>query len=58
MRTLNAGAGAEPELIREWPAAARLLGDAEARSLRLAGPLLGFAAALLALDLFIALFVA
>ena len=57
-RALNAGAGAEPELIREWPASARLLGDAEARSLRLAGPLLGFAAALLALDLFIALFVA
>lgn len=57
-RALNAGAGAAPELIRDWPASARLLGDAEARSLRLAGPLLGFAAALLALDLFIALFVA
>lgn len=57
-RALNAGAGATPDLIREWPAAAHLLGDAEARSLRLAGPLLAFAAALLALDLFIALFVA
>lgn len=57
-RALNAGAGAKPELIREWPAAARLLGDAEARSLRLAGPLLSLAAGLLALDLFIALFVA
>jgi hypothetical protein len=57
-RALNAGAGAKPELIRDWPAAARLLGDAEARSLRLAGPLLGLAAALLAIDLFIALFVA
>jgi hypothetical protein len=42
-RALNAGAGAEPELIRAWPASARLL---------------GFAAALLALDLLIALFVA
>ncbi len=57
-RALNAGAGAEPELIRDWPAAARLLGDAEARSLRLAGPLLALAAGLLAIDLFIALFVA
>ncbi len=57
-RALNAGAGAKPELIRAWPAAARLLGDAEARSLRLAGPLLAIAAGLLALDLFIALFVA
>ncbi len=57
-RALNAGASATGELIRDWPLAARLLGDAEARSLRLAGPLLGFAAALLALDLFIALFVA
>ena len=57
-RALNAGEGAKPQLIRDWPAAARLLGDAEARSLRLAGPLLGFASALLALDLFIALFVA
>lgn len=57
-RALNAGAGARPELIRQWPAAARLLGDAEARSLRLAGPLLAAAAGLLALDLFIALLVA
>ena len=57
-RALNAGAAAKPQLIRDWPPAARLLGDAEARSLRLAGPLLGSAAALLALDLFIALFVA
>lgn len=57
-RALNAGANANPELIRDWPAAARLLGDAEARSLRLAGPLLGLAAGLLAIDLFVALFVA
>lgn len=57
-RALNAGAGERPALIDAWPASARLLGDAEARSLRLAGPLLGLAALLLALDLFIALFVA
>ena len=57
-RALNAGAGKRPELIANWPISARLLGDAEARSLRLAGPLLTLAAVLLALDLFIALFVA
>ncbi|KCZ53064.1 DUF4159 domain-containing protein [Hyphomonas pacifica] len=54
-RALNAGAGERPALIMTWPVSARLLGDAEARSLRLAGPLLGFAALLLAMDLFIAL---
>jgi hypothetical protein len=48
---------ARPALIEAWPPAARLLGDAEARSLRLAGPLLALAAILLALDLFIALHV-
>lgn len=57
-RALNAAASAEPELLTDWPLAARLLGDAEGRSLRLAGPLLTLAAALLALDLFVALFVA
>jgi hypothetical protein len=57
-RALNAGAGKRPQLIDTWPVSARLLGDAEARSLRLAGPLLALAALLLALDLFIALFVA
>ncbi len=57
-RALNAGARERPALIETWPASARLLGDAEARSLRLAGPLLAFAALLLALDLFIALLVA
>ncbi|MFN7055429.1 DUF4159 domain-containing protein [Hyphomonas sp.] len=57
-RALNAGAGAEPQLMRDWPDTAELLGDAEARAIRLAGPLVGFAALLLALDLFIALFVA
>ena len=57
-RAVNAGAGARPTLIENWPPAARLLGDAEARSMRLAGPLLGLAALLLALDLFVALIVA
>ncbi|MEZ6012296.1 MAG: DUF4159 domain-containing protein [Hyphomonas sp.] len=57
-RALNAARDARPALIEAWPPSARLLGDAEARSLRLAGPLLGFAALLLALDLFIALHVA
>ncbi|MEZ5970063.1 MAG: DUF4159 domain-containing protein [Hyphomonas sp.] len=57
-RALNAAQGARPALISDWPASARLLGDAEARSLRLAGPLLTSAALLLALDLFIALLVA
>jgi hypothetical protein len=57
-RALNAARNARPALIEAWPPAARLLGDAEARSLRLAGPLLALAAILLALDLFIALHVA
>ena len=57
-RALNAARNARPALIDSWPPAARLLGDAEARAMRLAGPLLTFAAALLALDLFIALLVA
>jgi len=57
-RALNAARDARPALIEAWPPSARLLGDAEARSLRLAGPLLGIAALLLALDLFIALHVA
>jgi len=57
-RALNIGPGTEPRLMTQWPASARLLGDAEARSLRLAGPMLALAAGLLALDLFIALFVA
>ena len=57
-RALNAARNARPALIEAWPPSARLLGDAEARSLRLAGPLLGIAALLLALDLFIALHVA
>lgn len=57
-RALNAARNTRPALIETWPASARLLGDAEARSLRLAGPFLSLAAVLLALDLFIALYVA
>lgn len=57
-RALNAARDARPALIEAWPPSARLLGDAEARAMRLAGPLLGLAALLLALDLFIALYVA
>lgn len=57
-RALNAARNAKLEQIAAWPPAARLLGDAEARAMRLAGPLLSVAAVLLALDLFVALLVA
>ncbi|MCA8892048.1 MAG: DUF4159 domain-containing protein [Hyphomonas sp.] len=57
-RALNAARNAKLEQIAAWPPAARLLGDAEARAMRLAGPLLSLAAVLLALDLFVALLVA
>ena len=57
-RAVNAGAQANLTLIDPWPASAVLLGDAEARALRLTGPLLASAALLLAFDLFIALMVA
>ncbi|MEO1965196.1 DUF4159 domain-containing protein [Hyphomonas sp.] len=57
-RALNAARNAKLERIAAWPPAARLLGDAEARAMRLAGPLLSLAAVLLALDLFVALLVA
>lgn len=57
-RALNVAKDARPSLMTRWPPSAQLLGDTEARSLRLAGPLLTLAALLLALDLFIALGVA
>lgn len=57
-RAINAGAGAPLELMNAWPAGARLLGDAEARSVRLGGPLLGLAALLIAIDLLVALAIA
>ncbi len=57
-RALNTADGRRPLEIADWPTGARLLGDAEATSLPLAGPLLGGALALLALDLMIALLLA
>ena len=57
-RAINAAADYEAELMTDWPAGVRLLGDAEAKSMRLAGPLLGLAGLLLAIDLIIALAIA
>ncbi len=54
-RALNIGASQRPIAVSEWPAGARLLGDAEARTLRLGGLLLSLAAILLAIDLIVAL---
>lgn len=57
-RAINAAAGFTAQPITDWPAGTRLLGDAEARTLRLGGLLLGFAALLIAIDLLVALFIA
>ncbi len=57
-RALNAAANATTDPITAWPLSARLLGDAETRSLRFAGPLLAIAAALLVIDLMVALWIA
>ncbi|MEM1086708.1 MAG: DUF4159 domain-containing protein [Pseudomonadota bacterium] len=57
-RALNTAVDYRPILMQDWPASATLLGDAQARTLRLAGPLLGLAGLLLALDLIIALAIA
>ncbi|MEQ9314343.1 MAG: DUF4159 domain-containing protein [Henriciella sp.] len=57
-RAINAGANASLDLVTNWPAGARLLGDAEARTLRLGGPLLGLAGLLIAIDLIVALAIA
>ncbi|WP_300395500.1 DUF4159 domain-containing protein [Henriciella sp.] len=57
-RAINAAAGYEAELVTDWPTGTRLLGDAEARSARLGGPLLGLAGLLIAIDLIIALAIA
>ncbi len=54
-RALNIGAFDQPVAATSWPAGARLLGDAEARTQRLGGLLLGLAAILLAIDLIVAL---
>ncbi|WP_084396433.1 DUF4159 domain-containing protein, partial [Henriciella aquimarina] len=57
-RAINAARDASPAIMTDWPAGTRLLGDAEAQSMRLAGPLLGLAGLLLAIDLIIALAIA
>lgn len=57
-RARNAAAGAEPRAFTDWPASAVLLGDTAPVNRQLAGPLLAAALALVAIDLFVALFVA
>ena len=57
-RALNAAVGYRPALVTSWPASATLLGDAQARTVRLGGLLLAFAALLIAIDLLVALGVA
>ena len=57
-RAINAAAGFEAQPITSWPAGTRLLGDAEARTIRLGGLLLGLAGLLIAIDLLVALFIA
>lgn len=57
-RAINSAAGARPVLMEDWPAGAKLLGDAQARRTELAGPLLLGALALVAIDLVIALVMA
>ncbi len=54
-RALNVARDYRPAAVTNWPASAILLGDAEARNLRLGGLLLGFALILLAIDLLVAL---
>jgi len=54
-RALNVADNYTPNLITTWPAAATLLGDAQARTLPLAGLLLALALILIAIDLFVAL---
>jgi hypothetical protein len=58
LRARNAAAGEEPARFTDWPASAVLLGDTAPVNRPLAGPLLAAALALVALDLFIALYVA
>lgn len=54
-RALNVAAEYSAAAMTNWPAGASLLGDAEARTVRLGGLLLGAAIALLCLDLIVAL---
>ena len=57
-RAINAARAATPDLMTSWPAGTELLGDAEAKTNKLGGPLLGLAALLIAIDLLVALFIA
>lgn len=54
-RALNVAAEYSPISMTDWPAAATLLGDTEARTIRLGGILLGIALMLLCIDLIVAL---
>ena len=54
-RALNVADAYTPAPITDWPAAAVLLGDAEARTVPFAGLLLTLALVLIAIDLFVAL---
>lgn len=54
-RALNVAAEYGPVAMTDWPASATLLGDTEARTMRLGGLLLGGALLLLCIDLIVAL---
>ncbi|MEO1071621.1 MAG: DUF4159 domain-containing protein [Pseudomonadota bacterium] len=54
-RALNVAPEYTPIAMTDWPASATLLGDTEARTVRLGGVLLGIALALLCIDLIVAL---
>jgi hypothetical protein len=54
-RALNVATDYTPIAVNTWPASAELLGDAEAKTMRLGGILLAIALGLLAIDLIVAL---
>lgn len=55
LKALNVADGYKPDPVTDWPSGATILGQADARTFRLGGPLIGFAVFLIALDLLIAL---
>lgn len=57
-RALNIAAEYTPIAVSNWPASAALLGDTEARTMRLGGMLLGLALVLFCIDLIVALAIA
>lgn len=57
-RAVNAASDVAPALVTDWPPGTTLLGDAQARTIRLGGVLLGLAGLLIALDLLVALAIA